>query len=66
MSELLTPGEVAAQFGVSAKTVARWAKAGKVMVIHTPGGHRRYPKADVEALLNLSTSNRAREESAGD
>lgn len=50
-SELLTPSEVARLFGVDAKTVTRWATDGKLPCIRTLGGHRRYPKADVQRLL---------------
>ncbi len=50
--DLMTPGEVAKAFGVYAKTVAAWADAGKLSYITTPGGHRRYVRADVEALLH--------------
>ncbi|MCO6011463.1 BldC family transcriptional regulator [Actinoallomurus purpureus] len=49
---LLTPGEVAAAFRVDVKTVGRWAKAGKLPSIWTPGGRRRYPAAAVQDLLN--------------
>lgn len=49
---LLTSGEVAAIFRVDPKTVARWAKAGKLTSIRTVGGHRRYPKSAVDALLS--------------
>lgn len=49
--DLMTPGEVAEAFRVDPKTVARWAKAGKIASIRTIGGHRRYARADVEALL---------------
>lgn len=48
---LLTPAEVASMFRVDAKTVTRWAKAGKLSVIRTLGGHRRYREAEVRALL---------------
>ena len=48
---LMTCGEVAAIFRVDPKAVARWAKAGKLTSIRTPGGHRRYFKSEVEALL---------------
>ncbi|MFI9526321.1 BldC family transcriptional regulator [Micromonospora rosaria] len=48
---LLTPAEVAAIFRVDPKTVTRWAKAGKLPSIRTPGGHRRYPEGPVRALL---------------
>ena len=49
--ELMSPADVAAVFGVDPKTVTRWAKAGKLACIRTPGGHRRFKRADVEALL---------------
>ncbi len=48
--ELLTPGAVAAVLFVDPKTVTRWARAGKIDSIRTPGGHRRYRRSDVEAL----------------
>ena len=50
-SGLMTPAEVAALFGVNPKTVQRWAKAGRLSSIKTPGGHRRYRAAEVYALL---------------
>lgn len=49
-AELLTPGAVAAALYVDPKTVTRWARAGKIDSIRTPGGHRRYRRSDVEAL----------------
>ena len=49
---LLTPGEVADIFRVDPKTVAGWARAGKLNSIKTLGGHRRYRKADVLALVD--------------
>jgi excisionase family DNA binding protein len=49
--ELLTPAEVADMFRVDAKTVTRWAKAGKLTSIRTLGGHRRYMQAEIMALL---------------
>jgi excisionase family DNA binding protein len=50
---LLTPSEVASLFRVDPKTVARWAKAGKLTAIRTLGGHRRYRQTEVLGLLNL-------------
>ena len=35
-----TPGEVAKQFGICARTVRRWAQAGKVPYRMTPSGPR--------------------------
>lgn len=49
--ELLTPREVADMFRVDPKTVTRWAKAGKLTSLRTLGGHRRYRKAEVDAIL---------------
>ena len=48
--DLMTPGEVGRAFHVDAKTVTRWAKARNLTVIWTPGGHRRFLRAEVEAL----------------
>jgi excisionase family DNA binding protein len=49
--ELLTPAEVAQMFRVDPKTVTRWEKLGKLQSLRTPGGTRRYFRAEVEALL---------------
>lgn len=49
---LFRPGEVAAMFGVNAKTVARWAKEGRIRCIRTPGGHMRIYAEDVRALID--------------
>ena len=48
---LLTPAEVAALFRVNAKTVTRWARAGKVSTVRTLGGHRRFRRDEIEAQL---------------
>ena len=37
---------------VSPKTVARWAKEGKLPFMRTLGGHRRYPEAKLRELLD--------------
>jgi len=50
---LLTPAEVARLFRVDPKTVTRWAKAGKLTAIRTLGGHRRYRRSEVQALLGV-------------
>jgi excisionase family DNA binding protein len=49
---LLTPGDVRRSFGVTNRTVTRWAETGLLGSIRTPGGHRRYREAEVRALLN--------------
>lgn len=48
---LLMPSEVARLFRVDPKTVARWAAAGRIKSIRTPGGHRRYRRSAVEEFL---------------
>ncbi len=57
---LLTPGEVAVMFRVDPKTVTRWASAGRIGSIRTPGGHRRFRESEVSALLGNLTSEAAR------
>jgi excisionase family DNA binding protein len=42
---------VAALFRVDPKTVTRWAAAGRIGSIRTPGGHRRFRESEVRALL---------------
>lgn len=49
--KLLTPGEVALMFRVDPKTVTRWASAGRIGSIRTPGGHRRFRESEVTSLL---------------
>jgi excisionase family DNA binding protein len=53
---LLTPGEVATLFRVDPKTVTRWATAGRIGSIRTPGGHRRFRETEVKALLSELTT----------
>ena len=53
---LMTPGEVAAMFRVDPKTVTRWASAGRIGSIRTPGGHRRFRESEVRTMLASLTS----------
>jgi len=53
---LLTPGEVASLFRVDPKTVTRWASAGRIGSIRTPGGHRRFRESEVRSMLASLTS----------
>jgi excisionase family DNA binding protein len=52
----MTPGEVATLFRVDPKTVTRWAAAGRIRSIRTPGGHRRFLESEVRALLTSLSS----------
>jgi excisionase family DNA binding protein len=47
--------EVAEILHVSPKTVARWAKDGKLPFQKTMGGHRRFPEAEIRALADELT-----------
>ena len=53
---LLTPAEVATMFRVDPKTVTRWASAGRIGSIRTPGGHRRFRESEVREMLADLTS----------
>ena len=54
--ELVTSAE-AAQIGkVSRVTIHRAVKAGKLVPLRTPGGHFRFRRAEVEALLRTEAS----------
>jgi excisionase family DNA binding protein len=53
--EHLTPGEVAALFGVRRGAVRAWATSGKVESGRTPGGHRRYPSAQFADVIAAVT-----------
>lgn len=48
--DLMTPQEVALVLRCSTKTVVRLAQRGDLPTAdHTPGGHRRFRRADVDA-----------------
>lgn len=48
--EYITTGEVAKILRVSPKTIARWAKQGKLPHLVTLGGHRRFPAGAIRAI----------------
>ncbi|GAC1521585.1 MAG: hypothetical protein NVS3B1_05930 [Marmoricola sp.] len=45
------PHQAAVLFGVTEKTLARWAKSGRLPFTMTLGGHRRYRRSDLDTLL---------------
>jgi excisionase family DNA binding protein len=45
----LTLTEAAAELGVSTQTLRRWADAGRIPVLRTLGGRRRFRPKDIEA-----------------
>jgi diguanylate cyclase (GGDEF)-like protein/excisionase family DNA binding protein len=46
----VTLGEAAEACGVSTSTVRRWADTGRIAVVRTSGGHRRFPVAELRRL----------------
>ncbi len=53
--ELFTPAEAARQLGVTANTVTRWSRAGRISSIQTMGGHRRFRRSEVERVQGEAT-----------
>jgi excisionase family DNA binding protein len=54
-SAYLTAAQVAERLGVSAKTVTRWAKEGRLAHLRTLGGHRRYDPDQIDQLARELT-----------
>jgi len=48
--------EVATIFAVHPKTVTRWAIAGRLSCMRTPGGHRRFLASEVARLIAENTT----------
>lgn len=51
---LLRTREVARLFQVSERTVAEWARRGRIPSVRTPGGHRLYPADRIRELLSTT------------
>ena len=49
----LTPNQVYKKYGYHPKTLAEWAKEGKIEFIKSPGGHRRYPESAFEQTRTI-------------
>ena len=49
--EWLTLGQAARFLGVAQSTIRKWSDDGKVAAFYTPGGHRRFRRADLEAFI---------------
>ncbi|HEX3394808.1 MAG TPA: helix-turn-helix domain-containing protein [Acidimicrobiales bacterium] len=58
--EYLTPGQVADLLHVSPKTVNRWADQGRIGCLVTLGGHRRFARTEVAAVMQTMASGSAR------
>ena len=48
--DLITTPEAARLLGVGPTTIKRWVEQGRLSCVTTPGGHRRFSRADVEHL----------------
>jgi excisionase family DNA binding protein len=59
--EWLTLGQAARFLGVAQSTIRKWSDQGRVPAFYTPGGHRRYRRADLEAFLDRSGPGRTKE-----
>src|SRR5215813_2403302 len=53
-NDWLTLGQAAKFLGVAQSTIRKWSDLGRVPAFYTPGGHRRYKRADLEAFLDRS------------
>ena len=53
--EYLRAGEAAQLLNVSPKTVSRWADQGRITHIVTLGGHRRFPRAEIDRISKVMT-----------
>ena len=50
-TELLRTRDVARAFQVSERTIAEWARRGRIPSVRTPGGHRLYPAEKIREIL---------------
>jgi excisionase family DNA binding protein len=48
---LINVGKAAAYLGVSAASLRKWSDGGQVTFYRTPGGQRRYSRADLEEFI---------------
>src|SRR5215471_16376959 len=53
----LTLGQAAKFLGVAQSTIRKWSDLGRVPAFYTPGGHRRYRRADLDRFLERSGPN---------
>ena len=53
-AEWLTLGQAAKYLGVAQSTIRKWSDLGRVPAFHTPGGHRRFRRRDLDVFLSHS------------
>jgi excisionase family DNA binding protein len=61
-ADLLSLSDAAALLGVHPVTLRRWADQGDVLVMVTPGGHRRFPRTEIERLMGVEAASLAAED----
>jgi excisionase family DNA binding protein len=54
--DLLTPDDAARRLAIGIRTLNRWVAEGRVFAYRLPNGHRRFRRADIEALLTPEQS----------
>jgi excisionase family DNA binding protein len=54
----MTLAEACGLLSVNQSTLRQWADEGRVRAFRTPGGHRRFRREDLDALLGQSTERR--------
>jgi excisionase family DNA binding protein len=59
-TDWLTLGEAARFLGVAQSTIRKWSDDGRVPAFYTPGGHRRFRRAELEAFIAQSGPPRRR------
>jgi excisionase family DNA binding protein len=47
----LTLGQAAKYLGMAQSTIRKWSDTGRLAAFYTPGGHRRYRRADLDEFL---------------
>jgi excisionase family DNA binding protein len=52
VKKYLSPAEVAELLMVTPTTVRRWSNSGKLNSLHSPGGHRRFLKEDIDTFAS--------------
>jgi excisionase family DNA binding protein len=56
---LLTAREVADELGVSAETILRWTRGGKLPAVRLPSGALRYRRSELLAWIDERATRRA-------
>ncbi len=52
--EWLTLGQAAKFLGVAQSTIRKWSDQGRLPAFYTPGGHRRFRRAELELFIERS------------